>query len=107
MSSAYVNNAVGRLLVLTPEEPAKSLLSPVETKVLHALSVRTSVEKLCKGLDFEHTEDEVLESIKSLTAKGLIIVVCSAYPWGVEFDYFSKEVALDELRRKAEISAKT
>ncbi len=106
MSSAYANDATCGSLVLAQAKPHKSILSPVETRVLDALEGRTSLEKLCERLGFDCTEEKVLESIKSLASKELIVVVCSAYPWGVEFDYLSKEVALDELRRKAEISAK-
>ncbi len=106
MSSTYANGGTRGSLVLAQTKPAKSILSPVETKVLDALKGRTSLEKLCERLGFDCTEEEVLESIKSLASKELIVVVCSAYPWGVEFDYLSKEVALDELGRNAEISAK-
>lgn len=91
--------------MLAQENPTKPILSTIEIKVLEALNSRTSLEKLCEQLDFEHTEQEVLESIKSLISKELVVIVCSAYPWGVEFDYLSKAVALNELKREAEVSA--
>lgn len=93
--------------MLALEKPFKSVLSPIETKVLNAANSRTSLEKLCERLDFEYPEKEILESIKSLVYKELIVVVCSAYPWGVEFNYLSREVALDELKREVAINAES
>lgn len=107
LSSRYSTDVTGGSLVLAPEKPFKSILSPIETKVLAAVNSRTSLRKLCERLDFEYPEREVLESIRSLLSKELIVVVCSAYPWGVEFDYLRREVALDELKREVEISAES
>lgn len=93
--------------MLALEKPFKSILSPIEAKVLNAANSRTSLRKLCERLDFEYPEKEVLESIRSLVSKELIVVVCSAYPWGVEFDYLCREVALDELKREVAINAES
>jgi hypothetical protein len=92
-----VNGVNGESVVLSQEEPLGTILSPIETKVLAALKGRTSLEKLCERLNFECPQGVVFETVKSLLAKELVVVVCSAFPWGVEFDYLSREAALNEI----------
>jgi len=98
MSPTYVNDLSGGGLVLAPEKGSRTILSSIEAKVLAALKGRMSLEKLCERLNFASPPGEVFEAIKSLVSKELVVVVCSAYPWGVEFDYLSREAALDELK---------
>lgn len=98
MTQAYMNDLSSGVLEVAPEKPLGTIFSPIEIKILSALRDRTSVEKLCQRLNFEFPQGEVLETIQSLVSKELVVVVCSAYPWGVEFDYISREAALTELK---------
>ncbi len=103
LSLRSLERVIAEVPELAPEKPCKGTLSPAEMKVLSALNCRTSSDRLCEQLDFEYTERQVIESIKSLLSKEFVVVVCSAYAWGVEFSYLSKEAALEDLKCKTEI----